>query len=229
MKVCIQQPQYLPYIGFFHKLMHSDVCVILDDVEYSKNDLFNRNKIKTSQEWCWLTVPVKANMKQLIKDVKINNSSNWKKKHSMAIQSNYQKAAFFNTYWDFFEKYYSKEWDTLTELNMESLKYLAKVLDIPIKFVMSSELNITTSKTQRLIDICKKVGADTYVSGTGAKDYMNDKLFEKENIKLLYQDFNHPVYNQQFGEFEKFMSIIDLLFNHGEESSNIIRQAGGVV
>lgn len=228
MKICIQQPQYLPYIGFFHKLMLSDVCVILDDVKYSKNDFFNRNKIKTAQGWCWLTVPVKASADHLIKDAEIDNTHNWRGKHFKTILLNYMKSPFFERHKDFFEEYYKKKWVNLTELNLSSLKYISEQLKIPIKFIRSSGLGITTAKTQKLVDICKMLKADTYISGIGAKDYMDDKLFETNGIKLLYQDFRHPVYEQRFEKFEKFMSIIDLIFNHGLKSAGIIRNSGGV-
>ena len=134
MIITIHQPQYLPYIGFFHKLMLSDVCVILDDVEYSKNDFFNRNRIKTPQGWCWITVPVKAKMKQLIKDVEIDNSQNWGVKHWKAILANYEKAAFFNEYQEFFKDYYSESWETLVDLNLKSIEYIAKKLNLNVKF-----------------------------------------------------------------------------------------------
>src|SRR3989338_1881585 len=228
MIITIHQPQYLPYIGFFHKLMLSDVCVILDDVEYSKNDFFNRNRIKTPQGWCWKTVPVKAKMKQLIKDDEIDNSQNWGVKHLKAILANYEKAAFFNEYQEFFKDYYSESWETLVDLNLKSIEYIAKKLNLNVKFRKSSELGINSKKTQRLVDICKKLNAMSYIAGVGSKDYMDAELFRESGIKLLYQDFKHPVYEQRFGKFEELMSVIDLIFNNGKKSIEIIKNSGGV-
>jgi len=227
MRVSIQQPQYLPYIGFFHKLMLSDIHVILDDVIYGKNTFVNRNRIKTPQGAAWITVPTRAKRDQLIKEYKIDNSRNWKRKHLNAIKTNYGGAPFFKDYREFFDDYYKKEWIRLVDLDSEALEYISKQLNINVKFIMASELGITTTETQRLIDICSKVGADTYISGIGGKEYMDKKLFKTNGIKLLYQDFKHPVYKQRFGKFEEFMSIIDLLLNHGAESIEIIKNSGG--
>jgi len=222
----MQQPQYMPYIGFFHKLMLSDTCVILDDVQYSKNDFFNRNKIKTAQGWCWLTIPVVAKNTTLIKDVKINNSMSWREKHFKSILSNYKKAPFFDEHINFFESLYKKEWSDLTDLNMGIINYICEQLEISIKFIRSSSLGVLSTKTERLIDICKKLDADTYISGTGAKNYMKDELFKENKIELFYQDFEHPIYDQRFGDFEQFMSAIDLLFNKGHKSIEIIKNSG---
>lgn len=227
MRASIQQPQYLPYIGFFHKLMLSDVHVVLDDVTYGKNTFVNRNRIKTPQGGEWITVPMKARKDQLIKEYKIDNTHDWRRKNLNAIKTNYGGAPFFKDYSEFFYDYYKKEWVNLAELDIEALKYIAKELKINVKFIRSSELGITTTETQRLIDICKAVEADAYISGIGGKDYMDEKLFKTNGIKLLYQDFKHPVYKQRFGKFEEFMSVIDLLFNHGAGSLEIIKNSGG--
>ncbi len=226
MRVSIQQPQYLPYIGFFHKLMLSDIHVILDDVTYGKNTFVNRNRIKTPQGAAWITIPMRVKRDQMIKEYKIDNTRDWRRKHLNAIKTNYGGAPFFKDYREFFDDYYKKEWVNLVELDAEALEYIAKQLNINVKFIRSSKLGITTTETQRLIDICNAVEADTYISGIGGKEYMDGNLFKTNNITLIYQDFKHPVYKQRFGKFEEFMSIIDLLFNHGKESTEIIKNSG---
>ncbi len=228
MIVSIHQPQYMPYIGFFHKLMLSDIHVFLDDAQYNKNAFINRNRIKTANGNLWLTVPVHASIKNTIKEVVIDNKSNWKNNHLKSIINNYSKTSFFQEYRDFFEKVYSKEWNNLSELNIYLIQEIAKKLNLNTKFVRVSDMGISSDSTQRLIDICKKLNADTYISGPGGNKYMDVNLFKENSIKLVYQEFNHPVYNQRFGKFTELMSIIDLLFNHGSDSTDIIKNSGGI-
>lgn len=210
----IHQPQYLPYIGFFHKLSKSDIFILLDDVPATSNDFTNRNRIRTMDGWMWLTVPVLNKNKTPVNQIKIQ-SSNWGRKHWNSIIANYGKAPYFSEYSGYFKKVFEREWDMLVDLDEELLHYIAGKLNINIPFIKSSELGIEGAGTERLISICKEVGADSYLSGIGGKDYLDEVMFKKENIKLIYQEFQHPVYRQRFEDFEPNMSIIDLLFNCG--------------
>jgi hypothetical protein len=208
-------------------MYNSDIFVFLDDIQYGKNQVINRNKIKTAKGWTYLTAPVliKGHFGQLISEVKIDNHINWRKKHWKSILYNYKKAQHFDDYSGFFEDLYQKEWKKLSELNEYIIKNIAEFLDIKTKFFRSSELNIEGNATKRLVNIVKAVGGDAYFSGIQSKDYMEDHLFTENGIKLIYQDFHHPTYNQLFGEFIPKMSVIDLLYNEGLKSIEIIRGA----
>jgi len=226
MKVAIHQPNYLPYVGFFHKLSLADTFVIMDDTQYDKK-FTNRNKIKVPGNWIWLTVPINKKHKFVAnKIVEINNEENWQSDHFEKINRSYSNSEFFKkNYKTFFEKIYSKKWDHLFTLNYELIIQLIDWLDIKIEVIKESELNINGNSTDRLVNISKKIGAETYVSGIGGKEYMNKKMFETNNIKIEYQNFKCPIYKQVFNsEFIPNLSIIDLLFNIGPKSLSKLKQ-----
>jgi hypothetical protein len=226
MKVVIHQPNYLPYLGFFHKLSLADTFVIMDDTQYDKK-FTNRNKIKVPGNWIWLTVPINKKHKFVAnKIVEINNEENWQSDHFEKINRSYSNSEFFKkNYKTFFEKIYSKKWDHLFTLNYELIIQLIDWLDIKIEIIKESELNIKGNSTERLVNISKKIGAETYVSGIGGKEYMNEKMFETNNIKIEYQNFKCPIYKQVFNsEFIPNLSIIDLLFNIGPKSLSKLKQ-----
>ena len=226
MKVAIHQPNYLPYVGFFHKLSLADTFVIMDDTQYDKK-FTNRNKIKVPGNWIWLTVPINKKHKFVAnKIVEINNEENWQSDHFEKINRSYSNSEFFKkNYKTFFEKIYSKKWDHLFTLNYELIIQLIDWLDIKIEVIKESELNVKGNSTERLVNISKKIGAETYVSGIGGKEYMNEKMFETNNIKIEYQNFKCPIYKQVFNsEFIPNLSIIDLLFNIGPKSLSKLKQ-----
>lgn len=222
--LAVHQIQYLPTLSYFHKIANCDFFVFLDDVQYKKREFQNRNKIRTPHGWEYLTVPVltKGKFFQKLNDVLINNSYDWRKEHLKSIQQNYHKSKYFKNYEYFFQNIYSKVWERLIDVSFEIIKFLLDVFEIKTPFCFSSELNISTTKTQRIIDICKKLSADTYLSGIGGKDYLDEELFKKENINLIYQDFKYPIYQQLYSGFESYLSSIDLIFNCGPESKNIL-------
>ena len=226
MKVAIHQPNYLPYLGFFHKLSLVDTFVIMDDTQYDKK-FTNRNKIKVPGNWIWLTVPINKKHKFVAnKIVEINNEENWQSDHFKKINHSYSNSEFFKkNYKTFFEKIYSKKWDHLFTLNYELIIQLIDWLDIKIEVIKESELNVKGNSTERLVNISKKIGAETYVSGIGGKEYMNKKMFETNNIKIEYQNFKCPIYKQVFNsEFIPNLSIIDLLFNIGPKRLSKLKQ-----
>ncbi|MCM8819267.1 MAG: WbqC family protein [Candidatus Omnitrophica bacterium] len=224
MIVSVHQPQYLPWLGYFHKIANSDCFVFLDCVQYKKREFQNRNRIRTKDGWVWLTVPVisKDKENQLICQVKINNDFPWQRKHLNSIKLSYKEAPYFFSYIGFFEEVYSKKWLNLIDLNLAIINFLLEKFSIktPIKFL--SQLNIKSTKTERIIEICKSLGADTYLSGIGGKDYLDEELFKKNNIKLIYQEFKHPIYRQCYSPFISQLSAIDLLFNCGDGSIKIL-------
>jgi hypothetical protein len=214
----VHQPQYLPWLGYFDKIRRADIFCYLDDVQYKKNDWQNRNRIKTAQGWQWLTVPVRHRFPQKICDVAINNAVNWKKKHLHTLATNYSRAPFFKRFAPSFEEIYSQDWRFLADLNIalvESLKKTFRLDHLPA--VKSSGLNLRRDPTDRLIDICRQLKADTYLSGPDGVIYMDLKRFKQYGIRVIVQEFVHPVYPQLFNDFRAQMSAVDLLFNCGPE------------
>lgn len=226
MIVAVHQPQYLPWIGYFDKMRRADVFCYLNDVQYKKNEWQNRNRIKTAQDWQWLTVPVRYRFPEKINEVRINNTTQWSKKHLQALKTNYSRAPYFKAYISIFEDTFSRDWELISELNIHLIERLKDALQMQEKTtVISSELTLREDPTDRLIDICKVLGADTYLAGQGGADYMDMARFEKNGLKLILQEFAHPVYSQLFGDFQSHLSIVDLLFNCGPESLEIISEA----
>ena len=220
----IHQPNYLPYLGFFEKAFQSDIFIIYDTTQFKKNDWQNRNRICTSEGWQWITIPVLHRFGQKINEVKIDNlkkplKNNWNK-----IQTIYGKAPFFKDYGEIFEKIYKNTYDFVSDLNCDMIYEIKSILGLRTRFVKSSEFPpIETKSTQALIDLCKIVEADTYISGSEGKNYLDLDLFEKAGIELKFQNYRHPVYKQfNNSEFQPYMSVIDLIFNCGESSLKIL-------
>ena len=226
MIVSVHQPQYIPWLGYFDKIARSDCFVFLDRVQYKPREFQNRNKIRTKNGWIWLTVPVVSGGRQSIYEAIIDNAFPWKRKHLMSLKSAYSSAAFFADYFPFFEDTYARKWEKLSDLNTHIITYLLEKLNLAKPIDLESGLNITDTRTERIIQICKKLKADTYLSGAGGKDYLEEEKFARAGLKLVYQNFIHPAYRQQFtpnnDEFIPYLSILDLLFNEGVKSREVL-------
>lgn len=218
------QPVYLPWLGLFHKIALADAFCYFDDVQYLKRDWNNRNKIKTPSGELFLTVPVftKGHRQKPIREIEINNSIDWRKKHWKSIYLNYKKAPYFNKYSDFFEDVYKKDWHYLTDLTEYMMRWFLETLGIKVKYYKASDFNFQGHKSDLVLDMCKKLGADLYIFGALGKNYAEKEKFSKEGIKIYFQDYKHPIYPQLHGNFISHLSIIDLLFNCGEKSLEIL-------
>ena len=224
MIIAIHQPQYLPWIGYFDKMQKADAFCYLDNVQYKKNEWQNRNRIKTAKGWQWITVPVLYRFPQKINDLKINNTVNWRHKHIQAISTNYGKAPYFKEYFRIFEQSFEMDWLSLSSLNIYLIEQIRNLLELNHKpTTVASELKLSENPTDRLIDICKALGGNTYLSGPDGAKYLDLEKFRIRGIKVIFQDFIHPDYPQLFGEYQSHMSVMDLLFNCGPESLNKLR------
>lgn len=223
MIISIHQPNYIPWLGYFEKISRSDVFVFLDDVQYEKNYLINRNKIRTSEGSTWMTIPVKAKHDSSVKDTQIDNSQGWTSKHKKSIMINYSKSSFLRNYVNFFDVLYEKKFDYLIDINVEIIRYLMNELNIKTKTIFSSELHVEGKGSDRILNICKSLNADLYISGPFGKTYLNMDNFKNNSIDVEFQNFIHPVYKQCYNPFIPNMSIIDLLFNEGINSKNILK------
>ena len=222
------QPNYLPYLGFFHKIYHCDMFVIVDNVQFVKRGPFgwvSRNKILTQEGEHWLTVPVlvKGKFHQNIMETKINTTLPWARKHWKSLQTFYGHAPYFSQYAEFFDETYNRmQWENFCDLSVHLILGLMKALGISKPVKKSSELGAQGKGDELILDMCAKTGADSYLHGLHGKDYIDEKKFEAAKVKSVYQQFEHPVYNQQYKPFVSHLSVVDLLFNHGPESLDIL-------
>jgi hypothetical protein len=230
MKLVAYQPYFLPNRTYFDCLNKADVFVHYVDVQYIKRSWQNRNVIKSQKGTEWMTVPVRSKGRylQFIKDVEICDDTPWNEIIIKKLEFNYTRAPYYAEYRDYFQKIFNIKWEKLCELNIRLIEDVCRLLKIThVNFLRSSELAIPANleKSHRLLWLCKKLKAKTYVSGTGAKNYLNEKIFKENNIKVEWHETNpnnYPPYQQINGEFNAGVSIIDLLFNCGEKSSKYI-------
>lgn len=227
--VAIHQPNYIPWLGYFHKMVHCDVFVYLDSVQYPRGqNLSPRNRIKTPNGPVFLTIPLKIpggkEGKALYTEVEFANEK-WKQKHRKTIELNYKRAPFFE---EIFEIYRTETelHHTFVELNIGLIEAFAGYLKIKSERVrLSAVLSDHGQKTNLIVDICKRLDADTYLSGAGGgRDYNDEALLNANGIELQYSKFEPPVYPQLWGDFESHLSILDVLFNCGPETKNFLRE-----
>ncbi|MGM8213370.1 WbqC family protein [Virgibacillus sp. W0430] len=225
MKVAIHQPNYLPWAGFWDKMDRVNKFILLDTAMFTKSEFIHRNKVKTPEGSKWLTVPIKGKQKP-INQLLIENKQKWRASHWTVIYNSYKKSPYFNEYREGFERIYQKKWIKLADLNVTLIHHLKEILEIDTEIIKESDFNVDfgTGNT-RNINIIKQLQADRYISGIGAKVYNDEKRFEKNNIQLIYQQFNPPVYPQRWGKFKSHMSIIDMLFNCGPNTMKLIRSS----
>ena len=225
MIVAIHQPEYLPWLGFFKKMMNAELFVFLDDVQFRKKGWQNRNRIRINDGTALLSIPVHTHSYPKINEVTIDNEKNWSIRHKKSILYNYARAPYFDEIKDFIESIFEKKFQYLVDLNTEIIKFIMNELEIKSKIVFSSELEISKKGSDRVLDICKAVGADHYITGTfWAESNLRVEEFKKSNIDVEFQKFQHPIYKQIHGEFIPEMSIIDLLFNKGRKEAKKILQ-----
>lgn len=228
MNVSIMQPAYLPWLGYFDRLAQSDLHIVLDHVLIDLNShtkFANRNKIRTQAGWMWLTVPIKTKglRDQLfLNTIEIVEGNDWARKHWNAIKASYSRAPFFKDHVDFFEDAYARPWKLLHELARHTTSYLSRALGLETKTVSSSTMGIASHKDELILDLCRTVGATTYISGPFGREYLRESLFTEAGIRVKYHDYPHPNYPQVFSGFEPFVSAVDLLFNCGPRSLSIL-------
>jgi len=220
----IHQPNYLPFPGFFDKALNSDIFIIYDTTQFRKNNYQNRNRLCCANGWQWITVPVTQVFGRKINEVEIFNPAKALKNNWSTIQTIYGNAPYFKDYSDIFAKVYKKNYSYIADLNCDLIFVISSILGIKTKFIRSSSLpKISSMKTQALVDLCKKVNADVYLSGSSGEDYLDRKLFADSGIELSFQKYQHPVYKQfNNNEFQPYMSVIDLIFNCGGKGPDVI-------
>ncbi|QNM87389.1 WbqC family protein [Aliarcobacter cryaerophilus] len=224
-KIAILQSNYIPWKGYFDLINMVDEFIFYDEVQYTKNDWRNRNKIKTPQGIQWLTIPVRQeNLEQKIKDTKITDKK-WNIKHWRTISQNYSKAKYFKDYKDIFEELYlTCDEEYLSQINYKFITTINEILEIKTKLRWSSEFELVDGQTEKLLGICKDCNADIYLSGPAAKDYFDEDLAKQENIKVEWMDYSgYKEYEQLNPPFEHGVSILDLIFNEGENTKKFMK------
>ncbi len=217
-KIAISQSNYIPWKGYFDGINMVDEFVLYDDMQYTRRDWRNRNRIKTKDGVKWLSVPVEVKGKyfQKINETKVSDAG-WGQDHWNTISHNYKKAPYFNLYKDLFEDLYlNNQEEYLSRINYRFLKAICDILEIKTTFLWSSEFVLLEDRNERLLDICKQRGATDYFSGPSSKSYMDESLFENAGVQVHYFDNSgYPEYTQLHGEFDHAVSILDLLFMEG--------------
>ncbi|MEM7600885.1 MAG: WbqC family protein [Verrucomicrobiota bacterium] len=223
MKVGIIQSNYIPWRGYFDLIDQVDLFVFHDDLQYTKNDWRNRNKILTARGPIWLTIPCGSNEKRLICEVEIADRK-WQRRHWNQICANYANASFFGEFAPFFEDFFlSDMWNSLSELNQYLIERISReFLGSTTEFLDSRELKLEKKKGERVLEILDKVNAGSYLSGPAAKDYIAEEEFEAAGIELGWMDYSHYLpYKQVFDGYREDVSIVDLLFNVGREAREV--------
>lgn len=221
----VLQPGYLPWLGFFDQMHRADVFAYYDDVQFNKHGWRNRNRIKTPAGPLWLTVPVlhHGQGQPRILDTLIDTRANWQRKHIASLKQYYAKAPYATRYLPEIEEMLSRPWTRLGDLDIAVAGLMAGWLQIPAPTIRTSALGIEGTPSQRLINICHHFGATRYLSGDAASDYLDVELFASQGVEVVWQNYQHPVYPQQHGEFVPFLSAIDLLLNCGDQSAGILK------
>jgi len=224
MVLTAHQPVYLPWLGLFHKIAVADRFVSFNQVQYQPKNWNNRNRVKTTQTPVWLTVPTnrKGYLKKMMSEIKINNEVPWARKHWGTLLHNYGKAPYFKKYADFFESIYEREWGTLVELNETMLQWFLDTLGIDVKVESASDYKFRGEKSELVMDMCQQLGADVYIFGANGYDYADTKAFDFAGIATKFQNYCHPEYPQQHNGFSSHLAVVDLLFNCGENSLDIL-------
>jgi hypothetical protein len=226
--VAILQSNYIPWKGYFDLIAKVDEFILYDEMQYTRRDWRNRNKIKTGNGLLWLTIPVEnTDFHQKINETTIADKL-WATKHFKTIKANYTKAPHFKKYegWlaDLYERAGKEE--LLSNINYLFIVEICKLLNIDTKISWSSDYKLIEGKTERLVDLVQQAGGTTYLSGPAAKDYIVPELFEQANIELTWMNYaGYEEYHQLFPPFEHGVSILDLILNEGENAGNFLKYA----
>lgn len=225
--VAIIQSNYVPWKGYFDIINCVDEFVLFDDVQYTRRDWRNRNKIKTANGSQWITIPVevKGKFSQKIRETRVSDSR-WAQEHWRSILHSYSKAKFFEQYKEQVKELYTRAGDLeyLSEVNYLFIDAVCRFLGVDTRLTWSSEYNLKEDKTERLLSICKQLNATEYVSGLAARDYLNEGAFAAENIKVTWYEYSgYPEYEQLHGAFDHAVTVLDLIFNTGPRAPEYMR------
>lgn len=228
-KIAILQSNYIPWKGYFDLIASVDEFILYDDMQFTKNDWRNRNKIKTPKGLEWLSIPVGSDIRRRIRDVQLPNNG-WQQKHLKTLEINYGRSAFFEEIFNLLQPIYlNQQIGTLSVLNRALIQSVCDYLNITTKISYSWDYTLGEGKTERLVSLCQQAGATKYISGPAAKDYLDEAMFNKQNIQVSWFDYSgYQAYPQLWGAFEHGVSVLDLMFNCGEQSNQYLKSASNI-
>jgi hypothetical protein len=225
-KIAIHQPNYFPWPGYFYKMLNADIFVLYDNIQieqYSQQAFVNRTKIRTAEGQQWMTCPVHVNGSKLIKDVVLADDINWRTKHLKSIYYSYNSCRYYDEIYPQIEQLILFNDSFLADFNERIIRWVCNYLDINCQILRASDMDLKAfGATERLIEIVQYLDGDAYLSGMGARTYQNDNLFIENNIKLIYSKFVCKPYLQRYQPFMPLLSVLDVLFNMGKESRELI-------
>lgn len=234
----ILQPSYLPWLGYFEQLARADRFVFLDDVQYTRQDWRNRNRIKTASGPIWLTVPVKKHsLGAQIREIEVNYEHRWQRRHLLSIEQSYSKSRYFQPFFGELEQELSTRVSRLVDLDCRLIRLICRYLGIDTPTCRSSELptndglrpvtgpGAVSDPNQRLIDICRYFGAARFYEGASGAAYIDVERFQRSGLEVVFQAYRHPSYPQAFGDFVSHLSAIDLIMNTGPDAPEILRSS----
>lgn len=226
--ITIHQIEHLPWLGLLDKLSKADEFVLLDTVDFEKNYFQNRNKIRTKEGWNYLTIPIEKHNHKPLKDVLVSSDNKWKEKYLGILYNAYHNATYFRAYYPYIKNIIEKNYTHLIDYNKDLFYYFLNWFNIKKSFYFSSQLEIDHKfkSTDLLVEICKKLNAITYLSGTSGQNYLDLEQFKQANINVKFHNFFHPVYKQCFNPFIPGLSALDLLMNYGDNAKNVIKGKG---
>jgi hypothetical protein len=218
------QPGYLPWVGYFDLIRRADIFVSYDHVQFDKHGWRNRNRIKCAHGVQWLTVPVRHRGlgPQRLLDVRIDDTRAWARKHVTSLQQCYASARYADDYLPALADVLLQPWQSLVELDLAVAGLMCGWLGLDERVVRSSELELCGNRSERLLDLCHRFGATRYLSGDSAKAYLDVELFAAAGVSVEWQAYAFPTYPQHHGEFEPYLSAIDLIFNCGPDSAAVL-------
>lgn len=224
--VVIHQPDFLPYLGFFERLLHADLFIVLDHVRLSKRGWVHRDKIKTASGESWISVPLRGLKEStLINQADIDRNALYHKIPRLIVSA-YRQAPYFDDVYPAVEEIFAADFTKLADLNMAFLKLLFGWMAIDVPMLVSSTMQVTSAKSAMNAELVQKAGGGVYLSGMGAKAYHEQEAFDALGIEVVWRDFRHPIYPQLYGEFIPFLSTLDALFNCGiEGTGKLLRNA----
>lgn len=224
MRLAAHQPQYLPWLGYFHKMDRADLFVLLDTVQYKKNEWQNRNRIRTAAGWQWLTVPVHHRFPMRLDEVRIDDASGWRRRHALSLGQSYARAPYRDTILPPLLDLLETDEPRLAPFNAAGVRRIAALLGVRTPIVEASGLaGIPDGPDERLIALCRRLDCDTYLAGAGGRAYMDLERWRRSGVRVEFQEFRHPVYDQGHDRFEPNLSAVDLLFARGPIAAALLR------
>ncbi|HEY8119605.1 MAG TPA: WbqC family protein [Methylophilaceae bacterium] len=221
--ICIHQPDFAPYLGFFHRLLLADHFIILDDAQFIKGGWQNRDRIKGKQGAAWLTLSIVKKFPQKINEVLLDPKVQWIDDNLNLLHDSYARASYFDEVFTRVEAIYRSGHQKMIELNLALMQLAFEYFDIEIPLSYASQHEVAGKSSARLVGLVKATGGDSYLTGTGSTDYLDETLFSEADIKVEWQQFRHPVYPQLHGDFEPMLSCLDVMFNCGKGAADVLR------